>query len=98
MATVEQRMEGVLGHLEDAQKGVDYGKGPTVRGRNCNMTAACKKDAEFTAVDNSPQARADAGKTEVGEPVVHDACEDHAGKIWRLGLQVVAINAHVPAE
>lgn len=74
---------------------VQYADEATVKGRTCNMVASCKQDAEFTAVDNSPEARSATDKTAKGEPVVHDACEDHMGKIWRLGLQVVPVNAHV---
>lgn len=93
--TVEQRMAGVVGAVEEIQRGVDYGQEPTIRGRYCNMEASCKQEAEFTAVDNSPEARADTTKTADGEAVTHDACEKHVGKIWRLGLQVTPINAHV---
>jgi hypothetical protein len=103
--TVESQMAGVVGQIDEIQKGVTYSDRPTVRGRRCNMlddagddVPICKNEAEFTAVDNRPGARKDTAKTDAGEPVVHDACENHVGKIWRLGLQVVPINAHVPVQ
>lgn len=93
--TVEQQMAGIVGQVSEIQQGVTYSPEPTITGRPCNMVEGCEKDAEFTAVDNSPEARQDEAKTSKGEPVVHDACEEHAPKIWRQGLQVIPINAHL---
>jgi hypothetical protein len=86
-----EKIAFVAGSVSQVDETIDYGQEPTITGRKCNMVKGCKNDAVFTAVDNSPEAR-----TDKGEAAVYDACEEHAGKVWRLGLQVIPINAHVP--